>query len=535
MKRIKTTNAIGSLGWLMLAALPLGCAAEAIGASESDEEEVVELGTAEQAHSVEEAVPGFVTSIKPYVVSVSPEYVVQPILSAGDRVPRTSNPEQRFQMVGIPDGMGAYRQKNGRTVVYVNHEFVQAALSEPIIGEPLNRGTIVSRLVLDRAGRVISADRAYDTVYDENTLVGPAPDVTNTTPAFSRFCSGSLEYKAAGFDRPIYFAGEEAGGAATFDGLGGLGIAIFDGELHTLPKFGRFPWENTLAQPKPGKKTVLIGMEDGPATPDNQLYLYVGTKERKPGASAMRRNGLDNGKMYAFVSDTPGINTEPAFVSGTIEGHWAEIPDPASLTDVQLEAASDALGAFGFIRTEDGAFDTQDPDTYFFVTTGSGPGNELGRMYKMKLDPEDPTGHTTIELLVDANAVIAAGGDTAVSLDNLSVDDDFIMVNEDGTAQSRLVMAQKGRDGSVWRFDKHTLQATRVAELFPPGRDGNFAITSGVWETTGILSVDGFGGEAWLVNVQAHAPTAAPGSNTVEDGQFALLRRTKFDALTSVE
>jgi secreted PhoX family phosphatase len=535
MQRIKSLSAPSSFGWLLLVAIvPLGCAAEAIGQSES-EEDIIELGTAEQAHSVEEAVPGFVTSVKPYVVSVSPEYAVQPILSVGDRVPRSSNPDQEFQLVGIPDGMGAYRTKSGRTVVYINHELVQSALSEPIIGEPLNRGTIVSRLVLDRAGRVLSADRAYDTVWDENTLVGAAADVSNTTPAFSRFCSGSLEYKAAGFDRPIYFAGEEAGGAATFDGKGGLGVAIFDGELHTLPKFGRFPWENTLAQPKPGKKTVLIGMEDGPATPDNQLYLYVGSKERKPGATAMRRNGLDNGKMYAFVSDTPGIATEPAFVSGTIEGHWVEIPEPELLTDVQLEAASDAIGAFGFIRTEDGAFDTQDPDTYYFVTTGSGAGNELGRLYRMKLDPEDPTGHTTIELLSDANAIVAAGGDTAVSPDNLAVDDDYIMINEDGTAQSRLVMAQKGRDGSVWRFDKRTLQATRVAELFPPGRDANFAITSGVWETTGIVSVDGFGGEAWLLNVQAHAPTAAPGVNTVEDGQFVLLRRTKLDALTSVE
>lgn len=107
------------------------------------------------------------------------------------------------------------------------------------------------------------------------------------------------------------------------------------------------------------------------------------------------------------------------------------------------------------------------------------------------------------------------------------------MINEDGTAQSRVVMAQKGRDGSVWRINKRTLEATRVAELFPPGRDANFAITSGVWETTGILAVEGFGREAWLMNVQAHGPTLPPAPNTVEDGQLMLLRRTSFEALES--
>jgi secreted PhoX family phosphatase len=371
-------------------------------------------------------------------------------------------------------------------------------------------------------------------VWNENTLVGPAADVSNTTPAFVRFCSGSLSYRDAGFDRPIYFAGEESSGAGTFDGRGGLAIAIFDGELHTLPKFGRFPWENTLAQPKRGDRTTLIGMEDGPSSPDNQLYMYVGLKERTRTATPMRRNGLDNGKLYAFVSTTPGITGEPQFTSGSIEGNWAEIPNAEALSDVELEAAADAIGAFGFIRTEDGAFDPDNPDVYYFVTTGDGNGNRLGRLYRMTLDANDPTGHTTIDLIYNADAIIAAGGDIAISPDNLSVSSDYIMINEDGTGSSRAVMTQKGRDGSVWRLDKHNgYAATRVAELFPPGRDANFGITSGVWETTGVLSVKGFGNDAWLVNVQAHAPTAAPAANTVEDGQLVLLRRTHHDSLFS--
>lgn len=478
---------------------------------------------------------GFVTSIKPYVVPVSPEYSIQPLLSVGDRVPRTDSPSQQYQMIGVPDGLGAH-QEGDRTVLYMNHELVQSALSEPIIGEPLNRGAIVSRIVLNRDGRVLSGDRAYDRVYNGNALVGDAANVNNATAGFTRFCSGSLAYKEAGFDRPIYFAGEEASGPGTFDGKGGLAVAIFEnngvGELHTLPKFGRFAWENALAQPRRRSKTVLIGMDDGPNTPDNQLYMFVGDKDTRRNASPLARNGLAEGKLYVFVSTTPGVNDEAAlFAAGQVDGEWLELPGAENLTDVELEAASDALGAFGFVRTEDGAFDPQDPDEYFFVTTGDGASNRLGALYRMDLDRNDPTGQAHIELVFNANTVIAGGGDISVSPDNIGIDRNFIMINEDGTGNSRPVMAGKARDGSVWRLNKQTFQATRVAELFPPGRDGNFAITSGVWETTGIVPVEGFGGEAWLLNVQAHSPTLAPAPNTVEDGQLVLLRRNSFRGL----
>jgi len=529
--RVKRASVVScTICWALAApALLTACSGEQ---GEADGSVVAELGTVSQEYG---SFPGIVTSIKPYVVPVSPEYSVQPLLSVGDRVPRTSNPAEQFQMVGIPDGMGLYPTEYDTYVVYMNHEFGNATTSEPIVGQPLNRGAIVSTLMLDTDGRVTTADRAYATVWDENTLVGPAADVTNTTPGFARFCSGSLSYKEAGFDRPIYLAGEESGGAGTFDGMGGLGIAIFDNELHTLPKFGRFPWENTVAQPKKGSRTVLMGMEDGPTTPDNQLYLYVGKKVRTEDATPMRRNGLDNGLMYAFVSDTPGKTTELEFTEGSIEGHFEVIPSPEDLTDVELEAASDAIGAFGFIRTEDGAFDPKNPDVYYFVTTGSGPGNQLGRMYKMTLNSTDPTGHATVEMIYNADQLAAQGIDSPISPDNIGASKDYVMINEDGTTPSRARMETVGREASIWRMLKTDRSMTRIAELNPPGRDAIDVPVSGTWETTGIVEIPGFGKDAWLVNVQAHGPTTAPAANTVEDGQLLLLRRSNINTLTSVE
>jgi hypothetical protein len=318
----------------------------------------------------------------------------------------------------------------------MNHELNKGTLTEPVVGGPLNRGAFVSRYVLGGNARVISGKRAYDWIYLENDLLGPAPEVGNTTPDFGRFCSGSLAWEEAGFDRPIYFAGEESGGAATFDGRGGLAVAVFDNQLHTLPKLGHFPWENTLVQPKAGRETVLLMMEDGPASPDSQLYMYVGYKDRRPGRSALSRNGPDNGKLYTFVSSVPGATSEVTFQSGTITGTWREIPNAEFLSEAELEVASDALGAFGFIRTEDGAFDLRDPNRYYFVTTGSAPGNQLGRLYVLQLNRRNITGPARLRIVYNADQVIAAGGDTALSPDNIDVSRDYLMVQEDGTRRA---------------------------------------------------------------------------------------------------
>jgi secreted PhoX family phosphatase len=45
-----------------------------------------------------------------------------------------------------------------------------------------------------------------------------------------------------------------------------------------------------------------------------------------------------------------------------VTGEWVPIPDAEALTDVELEAASDAAGAMTFVRPEDGAFNPNNPN-----------------------------------------------------------------------------------------------------------------------------------------------------------------------------
>jgi hypothetical protein len=128
--------------------------------------------------------------------------------------------------------------------------------------------------------------------------------------------------------------------------------------------------------------------------------------------------------------------------------------------------------------------------------------------------------------------VIAAGGDTAISPDNVDTQAGWLMVQEDGTTPSRLVMAAKGRDGSIWRFpinaDGLVAAPDRLVELTPPGRDG-VAVGPGIWETSGIIdSSRVLGRGTWIYDVQAHSPTVPPDAATQnEDGQLLLLRPTR--------
>jgi Bacterial protein of unknown function (DUF839) len=482
------------------------------------------------------------TSIKPYIVPVGSDYEIKPLFSVDDQVPLLGGAAgQQYRMVGIPDGLGARPNGDGTSTLFMNHELNFEQLSEPVVGGAPNRGAIISRWILDSDGDPVAGRRAYDTVWEENTLVGPAPEVGNSTRSLARFCSGFLATRHHGFDRPIYLTGEEEGNAAnTFDGMGSQSVAVYGGELHALPRMGRFAKENTVIQPGRGTRTVAFPTEDGPATLDNQLYMYVGKKDRSEDAGVLSRNGLDTGELYVFRSLDASRNSERTFTAGSVKGEWVKIPNAASLTAAQLEAAADAVGAMTFVRPEDAAFNPRNRHELFFDTTGSSSGaddgvNELGRLYSLRLHPGNPLKHARLSIVYNADTIVANGGDIAISPDNMDVSRRYLMINEDGTTESRAVMAQKGRDGSIWRFDLkrravHAVGviasgAKRVAELDPPGRDG-IPVGPGVWESSGIIDTSAiFGADTWLSDVQAHPPTTPPvGANvTVEDGQLFLM------------
>ena len=519
---------------------------------------VLMLGVAGAGGAQEQA--GFKTAIKPYLKGLA-GYETEPLLSAGDLVPETGVDGQKYQMVGIPDGLGVTRDGQGSiTRLFMNHELAQSIQSHPFVNTPVyQRGAFVSEYSMAEDGSILSGRRAFDTVYQDDTFVGPAADTTNTTRAFSRFCSGSMADSRVGFDRPIYMTGEEtsrATGATSTDSFspnGSQTVAIFrndNGELeaHALSDFGYFAKENTLIAPNTGRKTIAFSTEDGPQTPDSQLYMYVGTKQST--GTVLERNGLVGGKLYVFASNDPARNSEATFDNGSLAGHWVEIPKGERENDVENQAAADAAGAFGFVRIEDGAFGRQN-DEFRFVTTGESADptvNRLGVNYKLwfepKMAPEDQT--PVLSVIYNADQLDAAGQDIAFSPDNMDVRGRQEIIQEDGTSASRPEMESRNRDGSVWLVNSSGISSApgdfparkRAAELVgrsEGGRDG-IRTTAGIWESSGVVDATRFFGDgAFLLDVQAHSPTnpPCPGGatwgpqcklETVEDGQLLFLR-----------
>jgi secreted PhoX family phosphatase len=197
------------------------------------------------------------------------------------------------------------------------------------------------------------------------------------------------------------------------------------------------------------------------------------------------------------------------------------------------------VGAFGFVRIEDGEFRPNAKREFWFDTTGDqlpgsedGPNfNELGRLYRLRFDKRDPLKGARLTQAYSADDLTSAE-DGPLSPDNVTVTKRSIVVNEDGTSSSRDDMEARDRDGSIWIVplatagDPSTFE--RVGELIgrsEGGRD-NITTTSGIWETSGIIgSRHAFGTNTFLFDVQAHPPTTAPAANTVEDGQLLLLHK----------
>ena len=490
------------------------------------------LGSSLTATAQEEPAP-----VKSYMVATHPDWEVTPLLSVGDTVPLATDRSKQFQMLGIPDGLGRTGVRNGKFTLWMNHELRYDVLTEHIIGAPNNRGSLVSEFKISTAGEILSGRRAYVSSFLENEYIGPAAQEDNETPAFGRFCSMTVVGKSHGFDRRIVFTNEETDTPDvqdTFDPLGGSTVAIFGRAAYALPDFGHHAKENTVFMKGTGDRTVALSLEDGPVTPDSQLYMYVGTKKPKS-LSPLTRNGLDNGTLYVFAPVDPATPTENEFgvTQGTLEGTWVEVPNAGAMTDVELEEASDALGAFGFIRIEDGDFSKTHPGDFFFVTTGApNTGNRLGRVYRLEMDPADPLAGADLDLVIDGATVVEGGQDTVLSGDNLVVTEDHLTIQEGGTGATRPVLAELGRELSIWMFPlggkgAHTTVKTplgqRLAEVYPPGRDG-IVVPLGSWESSGIIDGEPiFGSPSWIGTVQAHPPTTAPGINTFQDGQLLVL------------
>jgi serralysin len=470
-------------------------------------------------------------------------YKIDPFVTIGDTV-------SGYTPVGIPDGMGAYALNSTTVRVLLNHELgsTAGAAYKLANGTSLTGGR-VSYFDIDKATlKVVDAGLAYNSIINRAGEVVDSPSDLETN-GIQRLCSaqyvGANQFGSGrGIVDGLFFTGEETGG------LSGTEFVLDPNSktLYAVPWMGRAAWENVTQLDTGNNSQVafLIG-DDRTGAP---LLLYVGQKDTTTGAGLLARNGLANGKLYAWAADNGNI--DPSQFKGTgkdLNGKFVELdyyrPDLKSTagydaqgfaTQVKQDELARAAGAFQFSRPEDVATNPFDGTEAVLASTGSGLANNAdlwGTTYKINVDFTASGIKGNVKILYngdDAGAGKFAGPDFGLrSPDNLDwASDGFIYINEDRSVNG--FGAVSGEEASIWKLNPNTGDLSRIAKMdrtaVPAGQTDVAPLDIGNWESSGILDVSNLFGKApasfFVGNVQGHSLRggAITTGNLVEGGQL---------------
>jgi hypothetical protein len=347
---------------------------------------------------------------------------------------------------------------------------------------------------------VVSGQDLISTVYLwQNTAY-----VAGTT-AFTRFCSADLPaatafynpFSGKGYDGRIFTNGEESG-------VEGRAFAhLTDGTSYQLPSLGRFSWENAVANPNLGDRTVVAGTDDGTG---GQVYFYYGDK--KTTGSPVDKAGLSGGTLFGLKVSGLGTETDASVVADGTSFTLAPLGDVSAKTGATLNTESVTAGVTTFQRPEDSAWDPSDPRVYYFVTTASFNGKS--RLWRATFDdPANPAAGGKIDMLLD-------GTEGQKMLDNITVNDrGQVLAQEDVGGNAHI--------GKVWLYDTASDTLTEILHhdesRFLAG--GSQFLTQDE-ESSGIIAAPFLGEGKYLLDVQAHYLNTD--TTLVEGGQLLELK-----------
>ncbi|MGH6711801.1 MAG: hypothetical protein ACREEK_22865 [Bradyrhizobium sp.] len=459
-------------------------------------------------------VKGPSSSQTPYLLSSDSHVYTESLLTAGDSV-------GGYKMVGIPDGLGAFDNGDGTFTVLMNQELSAGLGAVRAHGA---NGAFVSEWVFDKTTlQVLSGkDLMHDVwLYDTATQTYVDHNAGNSPVTFSRFCSADLADQSAfynantglGFDGGrLFLDGEESGveGRAIAHIVGGAQ----DGNSYELASLGNMAYENLVANAHTGNKTVVAMMDDGQ---NGQVYFYAGDK--KATGNAIDQAGLTGGHLFGIhVTEFEGTannapsNTAPLGVDEKSTFTMVDLGDVSGLTGAQIDAASEAAGVTTFLRPEDGAWDTLNPNRFYFVTTNAF--NAPSQLWAVDfIDAKNPSAGGTIKLLLN-------GSEGQQMFDNITVD-----------AQGRVTLCEdvgnNAHLGKVWQYDPATDTLSQLAQ-----HDAGRFLTGGTGfltqdeEASGVIDVSHILGNAgenvYLIDTQAHFAVAG---EQVEGGQLQLIHQ----------
>jgi hypothetical protein len=445
--------------------------------------------------------PGFKTSRPPMLTPVKPGVTVTPLMTVGDML------ASGYRFESIPDGISLDNRGRRRVNVFVNHETGKAPFPWSATGGNTEANaendfdnSQVSRLLMNR---------------DTAGVLGGSFAIPSSL-GYQRFCSNYLATKKEGFSRDILFTNEESPDYVfrqedswpplpighPDEKEAGLVVAldVKSGKNHPIHGMGRHNHENSVPIPGYGKPVVLSGDDtftSGPLSPagaepqqpaQSQLYSYI----------AKNTNDVlkDKGDLWAFVSDTPGVNDYYDVPPGSpmsVTGHFIKVPrniatglnpdgseiqsedvgypeppndgswqpeprwqKPPPVPGVDgpqwvLQHWSDKHDVFQFVRVEDIAYDKRPGmgNVVYIVDSGRGRAGAVGepdgtlpfrstngRVWKMVFDKKNPKKVTSLSVFVEGDDKPVKSPDEIHQPDNLESTRNGILVTEDpGSSQ----------------------------------------------------------------------------------------------------
>ena len=436
-------------------------------------------------------------NLNAWLKPTSDAWKVTPLLNVGDSVGA-----KNYRMVGIPDGLGAFDNGDGTLSIYMNHELGK---DQGKGRRHFGRGAFVSRWTLDMATLKITAG---DDLIQQVKIWLPEMQKHITSPAYSfnRLCSADLPPLSAlydstsgkGFNGRLFMNGEE-------DRDGGRAFAhVVTGEQkgisYELPYLGKFAWENAVANPSTGVNTVVMGMDDSPG---GQIYMYLG--EKRVTGNPVEQAGLMGGNLYAVKVDGKHFS-------------FANLGDVSALSGDDLEKVGRQVGVANFMRPEDGAWDVNNSNIFYFATTDKIDGTS--QLFQLTFDD---IGHPEKGGLI--KAVLNARDIGAQMFDNITVaGDGKVLVEEDPGDHPHMA--------AIWLFDPKTGKAEKVLSVTPEAflnKNSPEFLTqdeenSGIIEVTELVKNAPWfaaGKRYFLGSLQVHAKSSDP--ELVEGGQLYLI------------
>jgi hypothetical protein len=460
---------------------------------------------------VSDSETGVSSSQSPYLVAVDSSISFKSILTVGDQTSDGTG----WQMVGIPDGLGAFDNGDGTFTVLMNQEI---GATQGVVRDHGFAGSFVSKLVIDKTTlEVLSGSDLIQNAFEYDAATDSY--VAQTT-AFNRFCSADLADGAAFYNVDtglgynggrIFLTGEEGGTEGR--AFAHIASGAEAGNSYELAWLGNLAYENVIANAHTGDKTVVAATDDGQ---NGQVYFYFGDKQAT--GNAIEKAGLTGGSLYGIKVDelnTVGDNNNESNgtnLGGDFQSSFSlvNLGDVSGSNGAALDATSEALGVTSFLRPEDGQWDTIDHNRFYFVTTNgfSSP----SRLWAVDFnDATNPAAGGTVKMLLD-------GTEGQKMLDNMTVaKDGKILLQED--------VGNNVHNGKIWEYDPSTDSMTVLAEhdadRFLVGSP-NFLTqdeeSSGIIDVTDILG--SAGQNAFLLDTQAHYNIAG---ELVQGGQLSVM------------